>query len=148
MIMAMCWLCQPKCWRPQWGSNSRPLVYKTSALATELWSQSHLWITWLPMSTVWTSSIVCSWQSVVCQIVTRWQHVQGTNVFYHWHRYLFCSPILYHIHFPLSRCHSMPTRYGWFPESILKDVTFTDQINTIPVNATETNDDVKIMLSI
>ena len=24
---------------PQWGSNSRPLVYKTSALATELWRQ-------------------------------------------------------------------------------------------------------------
>ena len=27
---------------PQWGSNSRPLVYKTSALATELWRQ--IWL--------------------------------------------------------------------------------------------------------
>ncbi len=25
------------CYSPQWGSNSRPLVYKTSALTTELW---------------------------------------------------------------------------------------------------------------
>ena len=25
------------CHSPQWGSNSRPLVYKTSALTTELW---------------------------------------------------------------------------------------------------------------
>ena len=27
---------------PQWGSNSRPLVYKTSALTTELWRRWHL----------------------------------------------------------------------------------------------------------
>ena len=26
---------------PQWGSNSRPLVYETSALATELWRLQH-----------------------------------------------------------------------------------------------------------
>ena len=28
---------------PQWGLNSRPLVYKTSALATELWRQLAYW---------------------------------------------------------------------------------------------------------
>lgn len=27
---------------PQWGSNSRPLVYKTSALTTELWRRTHV----------------------------------------------------------------------------------------------------------
>jgi hypothetical protein len=30
--------------RPQRDLNSRPLVYKTSALTPELWSQSQMWL--------------------------------------------------------------------------------------------------------
>ena len=53
---------------PQWGSNSRPLVYKTSALTTELWRQmgrqmASPWChTRVEVSHDWAAQIVRDWK--------------------------------------------------------------------------------------
>ena len=51
-------LCCYKNASPQWGLNSRPLVYKTSALATELWRLIRIW------RLFYDSHALCNWHPV------------------------------------------------------------------------------------
>ena len=58
--------------RLQGGSNSRPLVYKTSALATELWSHTNLFL-----STKHSDA-----KAICCHILTLSQHLLGSLVYW------------------------------------------------------------------
>ena len=67
---------------PQWGSNSRPLVYKTSALATELWRRICSMRCWTVscLRTIWFVRSIPWIDAVPTPRVYRMQNVSNLQV--------------------------------------------------------------------